>query len=233
MSQPDLLTVVMPAFNERATLRAAVERLLKTDLPLAVEVLVVDDGSTDGSLETVADLAEPGRLRLLRRRRNGGKGAAIRTGLEAARGDVLTILDADLEYDPADLGRLLEPILAGDAEVTYGTRAFGSHTAFSFWYVMGNRVINLWASALFDAWLSDVYTCLKMAPTELWRSLGLRSDDFKIEAEVTGKLLASGKRIYEVPIGYRARRRQEGKKIRGADGFGAMWVLLRVRLTGR
>ena len=207
MSQPDLLTVVMPAFNERATLRAAVERLLKTDLPLAVEVLVVDDGSTDGSLETVMDLADPGRLRLLRRRRNGGKGAAIRTGLEAARGDVLTILDADLEYDPADLERLLAPILAGDAEVTYGTRAFGSHTAFSFWYVVGNRVVDISASALFDAWLSDVYTCLKMAPTQVWRSLDLRSDDFRIEAEVTGKLLARGQRIYEVPIGYRARSR--------------------------
>ncbi|HZA27592.1 MAG TPA: glycosyltransferase family 2 protein [Actinomycetota bacterium] len=228
-----LLTVVMPVHNERATLREAVGRFQKTKLPLPAELVVVDDGSTDGSLYAVADLAEPDRVRLIRRPGNRGKGAAIRAGIEAARGDVLTILDADLEYDPADMGRLLEPILTGDATVTYGTRAFGSHTAFSFWYVVGNRIVNLWASMLFDAWLSDVYTCLKMAPTEIWRTLDLRSNDFRIEAEVTAKLLARGERIYEVPIGYRARSRQEGKKIRGADGLRALWVLLRIRVTGR
>jgi glycosyltransferase involved in cell wall biosynthesis len=145
MPLPQLITVVMPVFNERDTLRAAVERFRKTQLPLPAELVVVDDGSTDASLDTVADLAEPGRVRLTRRRRNRGKGAAVRAGIEAARGDLLTVLDADLEYDPADLGRLLQPILAGDATVTYGTRAFGSHTAFSFWYVVGNRVVNLWA----------------------------------------------------------------------------------------
>ena len=233
MSRPQLLTVVMPVYNERATVRDAVERMRKTQLPIQAELIVVDDGSTDGSLDVLADLAEPGSVRLIRRRRNAGKGAAVRTGIEAARGDLLTVLDADLEYDPADLGRLLEPILAGEAAVTYGTRAFGSHTAFSFWYVVGNRVVNLWASMLFDAWLSDVYTCLKMAPTEVWRALDLHSDDFRIEAEVTGKLLTRGERIYEVPIGYRARSREEGKKIRGVDGMRALWVFLRLRLTGR
>jgi dolichol-phosphate hexosyltransferase len=233
MSTSPSLTIVMPVYNERATVRAAVERVVKTPLPIPFELVVVDDGSTDGGLETISDLADPDRLRLVRRRHNRGKGAAIRTGIEAAGGDLLTIFDADLEYDPADVERLLQPIRAGEAAVTFGTRAFGSHTAYSFWYVVGNKAVNLWASFLFDTWLSDVYTCLKMAPTDLWRALNLRSDGFGIEAEVTAKLLRRGERVYEVPVSYRARGRREGKKIRAADGFRGMGVLLRVRLLGR
>jgi dolichol-phosphate hexosyltransferase len=232
MAQP-VLTILMPAYNERATLRSAMERVLKADLPVPIELLVIDDGSTDGCLDTVADLAEAGRVRLLRRPRNAGKGAAVRTGIQAAAGDLLTIFDADLEYDPADLRRLLTPILAGDARVTYGTRAFGSHTAYSFWYVIGNRAITFWASLLFDTWLSDVYTCLKMAWTPVWRSLDLRSDGFGIEAEITAKVLSGGERIYEVPVTYQARSREEGKKIRAADGLRALGVLARVRVLGR
>ncbi|MGH2764932.1 MAG: glycosyltransferase family 2 protein [Actinomycetota bacterium] len=231
--KPQLLTIVMPVYNERATLRPAIERLVKTDLPLPVELVVVDDGSADGSLETVADLADPGRVRLIRHLRNRGKGGAIRTGIEVARGDVLTVLDADLEYDPADLAGLLEPILDDDARVVYGTRAFGAHTAYSFWYVVGNKLVNLWASFLFDTWLSDVYTCLKMAPTELWRAVDLRAVGFGVEAETTGKFLSRGEQIFEVPISYRARSREEGKKIRPADGLRALWILLRIRMAGR
>ncbi|HKX25650.1 MAG TPA: glycosyltransferase family 2 protein [Actinomycetota bacterium] len=233
MSTSPSLSIVMPVYNERATLRAAVERVVKTPLPIPSELLVVDDGSTDGGLETITDLAEPDRVRLVRRRHNRGKGAAIRSGIQAAGGDLLTIFDADLEYDPADVERLLQPILAGEAAVTFGTRAFGSHTAYSFWYVVGNKAVNLWASFLFDSWLSDVYTCLKMAPTDLWRALNLRSEGFGIEAEVTAKLLRRGERVFEVPISYRARGRREGKKIRAADGFRGLGVLLRVRLLGR
>ncbi|MGH2674282.1 MAG: glycosyltransferase family 2 protein, partial [Actinomycetota bacterium] len=165
--------------------------------------------------------------------RNRGKGGAIRTGIEVARGDVLTVLDADLEYDPADLAGLLEPILDDDARVVYGTRAFGAHTAYSFWYVVGNKLVNLWASFLFDTWLSDVYTCLKMAPTELWRAVDLRAVGFGVEAETTGKFLSRGEQIFEVPISYRARSREEGKKIRPADGLRALWILLRIRMAGR
>lgn len=231
--KPQLLTIVMPVYNERATLRPAVERLLKTELPLPVELIVVDDGSVDGSLDTVADLADPGRVRLIRHKRNRGKGGAIRTGIETARGDVLTILDADLEYDPADLAGLVAPILEDEARVVYGTRAFGAHTAYSFWYVVGNKLVNVWASFLFDTWLSDVYTCLKMAPTELWRAADLRATGFGIEAETTGQFLSRGERIYEVPVTYRARSREEGKKIRPADGLRALWILLRIRMAGR
>ncbi len=227
-----MLTVIMPMFNERPTLRAAAERLLKTELQLPVELIVVDDGSTDGSAETVTDLADGERLRVLRRRRNRGKGAAIRTGLAAANGDITTILDADLEYDPSDLATLLEPMLSGDATVVYGTRSFGAHTAYSFWYVIGNKVLALWASFLFNTWLSDVETCFKMAGTSVWRNLGLRSDDFGIEAEMTARVLRSGHRIYEVPIAYRARTRLEGKKLSWTDGVRALWILFRIRLGG-
>jgi dolichol-phosphate hexosyltransferase len=229
MQRPQLLTVVMPVYNERERLRESVERLLKTTLPLPVELVIVDDGSTDGSADTVSDLFEPGRVRLIRHRRNRGKGAAVRTGIEVASGDLLTIFDADLEYDPADYARLLEPILSEEARVVFGTRAFGAHTAFSFWYVVGNKLVNMWASFLYNAWLSDVYSCYKLAYTRLWRALDLRSDGFGIEAESTAKFLLRGERIYEVPITYRARTREEGKKIRAVDGVRALWILLRHR----
>jgi len=232
VTQIEVLTVIMPVYNERATLRSSVERLLKTALPLALEVLVVDDGSTDGSAETIADLAEAGVLRLIRHPRNRGKGAALHSGLEQATGDVLTVLDADLEYDPGDYQRLLQPILSGEARVVFGTREFGAHTAYSFWYVIGNKVLALWASFLFNTWLSDVETCFKMAKTSLWRSLPLRSEGFGVEADVTAKLLKSGERIYELPISYRARTRAEGKKLHWSDGVEAMWIMLRVRVFG-
>jgi dolichol-phosphate hexosyltransferase len=228
-----LLTVIMPVFNERATLRTAVDRMLKTDLPVPSELVVVDDGSTDGGIDTIADLEDGERVLIHRRQRNQGKGAAVRAGLRSARGDITTVLDADLEYDPADLRKLLEPLLAGDATAVYGTRSFGAHTAFSFWYVIGNKVLALWASFLFNTWLSDVETCLKVAGTSLWRELDLRSKDFGIEAEITGKVLGSGHRIYEVPIEYRSRTREEGKKLSWIDGVRALWILLRVRLGGR
>jgi dolichol-phosphate hexosyltransferase len=227
------LTVVMPFYNERATLRAAVERVTKTELPVPFELLLVDDGSTDGGLDSVADLVDGRSIRAIRRTRNAGKGAAVRLGIEKAAGDVATILDADLEYDPADLADLLEPLRAREATVVYGTRSFGAHTAYSFWYVLGNKVLAWWASLLFNTWISDVETCFKMAPTDLWRSLDIRSRGFGLEAEVTGKFLRSGNRIYEMPIRYKARTREEGKKLDWTDGVEALWILLRVRATGR
>jgi dolichol-phosphate hexosyltransferase len=223
----------MPVYNERATLRASLERLMKTDFPLPVEIIVIDDGSTDGCCDTIADLVERACIRLVQHPRNRGKGAALSTGIGHATGDLLTVMDADLEYDPADYRQLLEPLLAGDARVVYGTRSFGGHTAFSFWYVVGNKLIALWASFLFDTWLSDLETCFKMADTDLWRAVDLRSNGFGIEAEVTGKFLRSGHRIHEVPISYRARGREEGKKIDWTDGVEALWILLKLRVGAR
>lgn len=233
MQREDSLTILMPIFNEAATLRKALERALKTDLPIDFDILLVDDGSTDGSVETVRDLIETGRVSAVSHDRNRGKGAAIRTGIAQASGTVVTILDADMEYDPTDYKQLLGPILEGETEVAYGTRSFGGHTAFSFWYVLGNRAVTMWASFLFNSWLSDIETCFKMARTETWRSLELISNGFDIEAEATGKFLKRGHRIYEAPISYRARTREEGKKLRWTDGVRALWVLLRVRLFDR
>lgn len=230
---PESLTIVMPVYNERATLRSALERLLAVELPIRREVLVVDDGSTDGCLETIEDLVAADGVRLVRQPTNQGKGAALRRGIAEAEGDLLSVLDADLEYDPHDFAALLHPVLDEGARVVYGKRSFGSHAAYSFWYVMGNKALAFWASFLFNAWLSDVETCLKLAPTSLWREVAPRANGFGIEAEVTGKLLRRGERIYEVPIAYKARSREEGKKITAVDGLEALWILLRVRLAGR
>jgi dolichol-phosphate hexosyltransferase len=233
MTEIRLLTVVMPIYNERGTFRESLGRLLKTHLPVPVEILIVDDGSTDGTVISAGDLAGYERVRIVRHRKNRGKGAAVRTGIDAAKGDVLTILDGDLEYDPSDYRHLLEPILSGDAEVAYGTREFGAHTAYSFWFVIGNKLLAFWTSFLFNAWVSDIETCFKMAPTPLWRSLHLRSNGFGIEAETTAKILRDGHRIWEVPITYRARSRSEGKKLRWQDGVHALWICLRIRMLGR
>lgn len=224
------ITVVMPVYNEKATLRHALERLLAVDMPLDTEVLVVDDGSTDGCLDTIADMVDDGRVRLVRQTPNQGKGAALRRGIQEAEGDLLTVLDADLEYDPGDFPALLQPILEEGARVVYGKRSYGGHAAYSFWYVIGNKALAFWASFLYDAWLSDIETCLKVAPTALWRTVSLTSSGFGIEAEVTGKFLRSGERIFEVPISYRARGREEGKKIQWTDGVAALWILLRLRM---
>ncbi len=224
------ITVVMPVYNEKATLRHALERLLAVEMPLDTEVLVVDDGSTDGCLDTIADMVDDGRVRLVRQTPNQGKGAALRRGIHEAEGDLLTVLDADLEYDPSDFPALLQPILEEGARVVYGKRSYGGHAAYSFWYVIGNKALAFWASFLYDAWLSDIETCLKVAPTALWRTVSLTSSGFGIEAEVTGKFLRSGERIFEVPISYRARGREEGKKIQWTDGVAALWILLRLRL---
>jgi glycosyltransferase involved in cell wall biosynthesis len=227
------LTIVMPVYNERETLRTALDRLLAVDMPVPTEVVVVDDGSTDGCTETIADLVADGVVTLYVQNPNQGKGAALRRGIAEAKGDLLTVLDADLEYDPADFPALVTPILDGEAKVVYGARSYGGHAAYSFWFVLGNKMLALWASFLFDAWLTDIETCLKVAPTAYWRKVDLRSNGFGIEAELTGKLLAMKERIFEVPISYRARGREEGKKIQWTDGVAALWILARIRLRGR
>ena len=223
------LSVLMPAYNEQKTLAAAVKRVLDVEYPCEVELIVVDDGSSDRTAEVLRDLAEP---RLLSHRHpvNAGKGAAIRTAVGLATGDYLIICDADLEYAPEQIPSLLAPVLAGEAEVVYGTRTFGSHTAYSFWYVMGNKGVTLAANILYDAYISDLETCFKLLPVALYRELEVRSTGFGMEAEVTGKLLRRGVRPYEVPISYKARSRAEGKKLTWKDGVEAIWILLRIRL---
>jgi glycosyltransferase involved in cell wall biosynthesis len=224
------LTVLMPVFNERRTIGAAIEGVLDVEIEGGHELVVVDDGSTDGTSELLGEQEWPDSVRIVRHAHNRGKGAALRTGLSEARGEYSTVLDADLEYDPATLPSLLEPLLRGDADAVYGVRGFQAHSSYSFWYVVGNKAVTFAANVLYNAWLADLMTCQKVMPTALFRSLPLRANGFQIEAEITARLLRSGARVYEVPITYRARTRDEGKKLRGIDGLRVLGTLTRCRV---
>jgi dolichol-phosphate hexosyltransferase len=225
------LSVLMPVYNEEATIETAIERVLSVDVSVdGIELVVVDDGSTDGTREVLASRIWADNVRILHHERNRGKGAALRTGLGQARGGYCTVMDADLEYDPSNFDALLAPLVAGEADVVYGVRGFQAHSAYSFWYVVGNKAVTLAANILYNAWLSDLMTCQKVLKTSLFRSLPLRANGFAIEAEITARLLREGVRIFEVPIAYRARRREEGKKLRPVDGLRVLAALARCRI---
>src|SRR4051794_8485050 len=226
------LSILMPVYNEQATLHEALKRLLNVQFPCELEVVLVDDGSNDHTPEIITGFQDA-RLRVVRHPVNRGKGAAVRTAIEEASGDYAVMYDADLEYSADDLPRLVEPIMSGEATVVFGTRSFGSHTAYSFWYVMGNKVVTHAANVLFNSWISDLETCYKMLPVRLLRDLDIRQSGFGMEPEITAKLLSRGIRPYEVPISYRARSREEGKKLTWRDGIEALWVLLRLRVVAR
>jgi dolichol-phosphate hexosyltransferase len=223
------LSILMPVYNEVETVDLVVKRVLDVSYPCDVELVIVDDGSVDGTAAVLARLDDP-RVSVHAHPVNRGKGAAIRTAAAEATGTHVVMCDADLEYSPEDLPALLRPLLDGEAEVVYGTRSFTSHTAFSFWFVLGNKGVTFIANALFDSWISDLETCFKLMPLELYRSLDVRSAGFGMEAEITGKLLKRGVRPYEVPISYKARSRAEGKKLTWRDGVEAVWILSRIRL---
>ena len=222
------LSILMPVYNEVETVAVVVKRVLEVDYPCDVELVIVDDGSRDGTPEVLAALDDP-RVSVHTHPVNRGKGAAIRTAADRATGTHVVMCDADLEYSPEDLPALLRPVLDQEAEVVYGTRSFSSHTAYSFWFVLGNKGVTFVANALYDTWISDLETCFKLMPLELYRSLDVRSAGFGMEAEITGKLLKRGVRPYEVPISYRARSREEGKKLTWRDGVEAVWILGRIR----
>ncbi|MEV0267485.1 glycosyltransferase family 2 protein [Hamadaea sp. NPDC050747] len=223
------LSILMPVYNEEERLPEALKQALAVEYPCDVELVVVNDGSSDRTRE-ILEGWEDARLRPINHERNKGKGAAIRTAVDAADGDYMVILDADLEYDPKDIPRLLEPVLDGKAKIVYGNRSFGGHAAFSFWYVMGNKGVTLFANILYNSYIGDLETCYKLMPLELYRSLAIKSKGFGMEAEVTGKLLRRRMRPYEVPISYHARTREEGKKITAMDGVEALLILLRERI---
>jgi glycosyltransferase involved in cell wall biosynthesis len=239
------LSVVIPAYNERGTVAELLARVARAPLPEGVELemVVVDDGSQDGTRELLRELAAPKAanppnpdtpppFRLIEHLENRGKGAAIRSGFLAATGDVLLVQDADLEYDPADYRRLLAPILAGEADVVYGSRFLGGapHRVLFFWHSVGNRLLTTLSNMLTDINLSDMETCYKVFRREVLDPNTLRSDRFGIEPELTARFARSGARIYEVPISYRGRTYAEGKKIGWKDGFSAIWAIIRYNL---
>ena len=230
-----LLSIVMPVHDEAATLETAIRRLGAVEMPCPWELVVADDGSTDGGTDGLTRDWVPGaaRVTLVRARVNRGKGSALRRGLALARGDVLGIQDADLEYDPADIPAIIHPILTDEADVVFGTRQFGANSSYSYWYTVGNRTISTVASVLFDRVVTDAYTCHKFFRRDLYERLDLTADGFEIEAELTGGLLRGDARYREVPISYAARSRSEGKKIRPRDGLFGVGRLIRVRTTGR
>jgi glycosyltransferase involved in cell wall biosynthesis len=209
----------------------AIADALETELPVESRQLVlVDDGSTDGTRELLTGREWGENVVVLLHDRNQGKGAALRTGLGAATGELAAILDADLEYEAASLVDVLQPLVDGRANVVFGTRAWTSHSAFSFWYVIGNKAVTLATNVLYNSWISDVMTCHKAMRTDLFRSLKLRERGFAIEPEIAARVLRSGERIYEVPVSYQARSREEGKKLTSLDGLRVLRTLLRCRV---
>ncbi|MEK7389179.1 MAG: glycosyltransferase family 2 protein [Elusimicrobiota bacterium] len=224
------LSVLIPVYNEQATILELLRRVEAAPLPVSKQIVVVDDGSTDGTRQLLASLGA--RATVILHERNRGKAAALRTALAAATGDLILIQDADLEYDPSDYPALLGPLLDGRADVVYGSRFLGGpHRVLFFWHYFGNLVFTLLANVLYDINLTDMGTCYKAFLADKLKAIPLSSERFGIEAELTAKICKRRLRIYEVPISYSGRTYLEGKKITWKDGFSYLWCLLRYRFS--
>jgi glycosyltransferase involved in cell wall biosynthesis len=226
------LSVIVPVFNERTTLVEVIRRMRTVELPDGIEreIIVIDDGSTDGTRDVLRQLGDS-TVRVLKHETNRGKGAAVRTGLQVASGDYILIQDADLEYDPEDWPKMIAPVQRGRARVVYGSRFTGERRNMLFLHWVGNRLLSLVTNVLYNTTLSDMETCYKLVDRSLMLELGLRSDRFDIEPEITAKILRRRIRIYEVPISYMGREFDEGKKITWRDGFAALWALAKFRFA--
>ncbi|MGI8778324.1 MAG: glycosyltransferase family 2 protein [Acidimicrobiales bacterium] len=223
------LSVIVPVFNERNTVGEVVRRMRRVEVPLEVEIIVVDDGSTDGTDKVLAAI-EDSTVSMVRHQANSGKGAAIRTGLAQARGDLILIQDADLEYDPRDWPRLLEPVLRGEARVVYGSRFSREGIDQSLRHWAASRFLSLVTDVLYDTTLSDMLTGYKLFDRSVLDGITLTADDFGFEAEFTAKVLRQGHRIYEIPVGYAPRGSSEDRKFAWLDGVKVFWTLVRCRL---
>lgn len=225
------LSVIMPVFNERNTVQEILRRVRSVDLgEIVIEIIVIDDASSDGTPD-ILRLEEDSTVKVFRHPVNQGKGAAIRTGLPHATGDLVIIQDADLEYDPDDYRALLAPILKKKAEVVYGSRFTGEHRDMLFWHMMGNKFLSLVTNVLYNTTLSDMETCYKLFTRQVLEGIEIKSNRFNFEPEITAKMLKKKVRIYEVPISYAGREYEEGKKITWRDGFSALWALIKYRFT--
>jgi glycosyltransferase involved in cell wall biosynthesis len=224
------LSVIVPVFDERNTVVEILRRMRAVELPVELEIIVVDDGSTDGTRDVLRQLADS-TVRVINHDVNRGKGAAIRSGLAHVTGDLVLVQDADLEYDPEDWPKLLAPILRGKATVVYGSRFTGERRNMLFLHWVGNRFLSLVTNVLYNTTLSDMETCYKLFDRRLLDGIKLRAERFEFEPEVTAKVLRQGIRIYEVPISYTGREFDEGKKITWRDGFVALWTLVKYRFV--
>ncbi len=227
--QDPLLSVVMPVFNEASTIEEIIRRVLA--VPVRVQLIVVDDGSVDGTRELLARLQSEHGFTLVLQPGNQGKGAAVRRGFQEVRGDVVAIQDADLEYSPEELPHLIELICQGRADAVYGSRFIGRHRVFMFAHYVGNRLLTFVTNLLYNTMLTDMETCYKVMRTDVIRSMTLRSNGFDIEPELTAKIFKRGYRVFEVPITYDGRGYEDGKKIGWRDGLIALWTLVRYRFT--
>jgi glycosyltransferase involved in cell wall biosynthesis len=225
------LSIVMPVFNERNTIKEILRRVRQVDLgDLERELVIVDDGSSDGTRDILA-MEEDSGTRVIYHTENRGKGAAVRTGFAAACGDLILVQDADLEYDPEDYPKLLDPVIKGKAQVVYGSRFTGPRKNMLFWHFVGNRFLALVTNILYNTTLSDMETCYKLLTREAMEGIELKSNHFDIEPEITAKILKKKIRIYEVPISYAGREMEEGKKITWRDGLPALWTLVKYRFV--
>ncbi len=224
------LSVIVPVFNERNTVAEVVRRMRAVELPVEREIIVVDDGSDDGTQSVLSQLGDS-TVRVVLHPQNRGKGAAIRTGLASVTGDLVIIQDADLEYDPEDWPQLLRPMLRGKAQVVYGSRFTGERRNMLFLHWLGNRFLSLVTNVLYNTTLSDMETGYKLFDRRVLTGIELRANRFDFEPEITAKVLRRGIRIYEVPISYAGREPSEGKKITWRDGFSALWTLVKYRFV--
>lgn len=222
------LSVIVPVFNERNTVAEIVRRMRRVDLPVDLEIITVNDASWDGTADILKAL-EDSTVQVVHHPANAGKGAAVRTGIEHARGDLVLIQDADLEYDPDEWPKLLAPVLKGRAHVVYGSRFTGERRNMLFTHWIGNRFLTLTTDVLYNTTLSDMETCYKLFDRRVLEGITIRSDGFDFEPEITAKILRRGFRIYEVPISYAGREYSEGKKITWRDGFRALYTLVKYR----
>ncbi len=224
------LSVLVPVFNEAGTIEVVADRLAA--VPLRLEIIAINDGSTDGSREVLDDLVSRGKLqRVIHHERNRGKGAAVRTGIAVATGDVVVVQDADLEYDPAELPLLIAPILDGRADAVFGSRFLGGpHRVLYFWHSVGNSVLTLLSNMFTDLNLTDMETCYKMVRADVLKRLPLKANRFGLEPELTARLAQARARVYEMPISYSGRTYAEGKKINWKDGVAAIFHVLRFNL---
>ena len=230
--RPERLSIIVPVFNEARTVRAVIDRLLTIDLPVPREILIVDDGSTDGTGDVLAAAAGEGlAVTVIRMPQNGGKGSAIRAGLARASGTIVAIQDADLELDPAQLAALVTPIVSGQASVVYGSRFLDGASRAPRMTIAGNRMLTAATNVLYGSAITDMETCYKIMRADIARSLNLTASRFDIEPQITARLLRGGHRIHELPVRFAPRSRAEGKKIKWRDGVSALQVLLRERFA--